>query len=55
MKLYQGKFRLDIWKSFFPESLVSHWNRLLREAIMAPSLSEIKKHLCGALSHMVWY
>ena len=53
MKLHQGKFRLDIRKRFFTERVVGHWNRLPRELLMAPSLSEFKEHLDDALSHMV--
>ena len=53
MKLCQGKFRLDIRKRFFTERVVGHWNRLLREVVMAPSLSEFKERLDKALSHMV--
>jgi len=53
MKLCQGKFRLDIRKRFFTETVICHWNRLPREVVMAPSLSEFKKHLDNALSHMV--
>ncbi|KFW89989.1 hypothetical protein N336_05789, partial [Phalacrocorax carbo] len=43
--LPQGKFRLDIRKRFFTERVVSHWHRLLREVVMAPSLSAVKEHL----------
>ena len=53
MKLHQGKFRLDIRKRFFTERVVSHWNRLPRAVVTAPSLSEFKEHLENALSHMV--
>ena len=53
MKLCQGKFRLDIRKRFFTERAVSPQNRLLREVVTAPSLSEFKECLDDALSHIV--
>ena len=49
----KGRFRLDIRKRFFAGRAVAHWNRLPREAVTAPSLSEFKRHLDCALSHMV--
>jgi len=53
MKLPQGKFRLDIRKKFFTESVVGHWNRVPREVVAAPSPSEFKERLEDTLSHMV--
>ncbi|GAB0210079.1 hypothetical protein GRJ2_003473700 [Grus japonensis] len=53
MKLHQGKFRSDIRKRFFTERVVSHWNRVPREVVMAPSLSDFKEHLDDTLSHMI--
>ena len=53
MRLHQGKFRLDIRKRLFMERVVSHWNRLPREVVMAPNLLEFKECLDNALSHMV--
>ncbi|KAK4822096.1 hypothetical protein QYF61_009796 [Mycteria americana] len=52
MKLHQGKFRLDIRKRFFTERVVSYWNKLSREVVTAPSLSEFKEYLDDALSPM---
>ena len=49
----QGKFRLDIRKRFFTKRVAAHWNRLPRDAVTAPSLSEFKKRLNCALIHMV--
>ncbi|KFV13398.1 hypothetical protein N339_01301, partial [Pterocles gutturalis] len=49
MKLCQGKFRLGIRERFFTERVVGPWNRLPREAVMAPSLSEFKEHLDDTL------
>ena len=46
MKLHQGK-------RFFTERVVGHWDRLLREVVTAPNLSEIKEHLENTLSPMV--
>ena len=43
----------DIRKRFFTERVVGHWNRLPREVVRAPSLSEFKDRLDDALSHMV--
>ncbi|GAB0195585.1 hypothetical protein GRJ2_002023800 [Grus japonensis] len=53
MKLRWGRFRLDIRKRFFTERVVGHWNRLPREVVTAPSLTEFRKHLDNALSHML--
>ncbi|KAK4811071.1 hypothetical protein QYF61_016357 [Mycteria americana] len=53
IKLRQGKFRLDIRKRFFTERMVGHWNRLPRQVVMAPSLSEFKERLDDTLSHML--
>lgn len=49
--LCQGKFRLDIKKRFFTESMAGHWSRLAREVVMAPKLPEFKDYL--DVSHMV--
>ena len=43
---------MDFRKRFFTERVVGHWNRLPREEVTAPSLSEFKS-LDSALSHMV--
>ena len=42
---------MTIKKRFFTERVVGHWNRLPREVVTAPSLSEFKEHLDKALSY----
>ncbi|KFW76059.1 hypothetical protein N336_12679, partial [Phalacrocorax carbo] len=49
MKPCQGEFRRHIRKKLFTERVVSHWSRVPREAVMAPSLSEFKEHLDDSL------
>jgi len=48
----QGKFRVDIRKSFFTEMVVGYWNWLPREVLTAPRLQELKECLNDALSHV---
>ncbi|KFV03076.1 hypothetical protein N339_12526, partial [Pterocles gutturalis] len=52
-KLKESRFRLNIWKKFFPMKVVRHWNRLPREAVAAPSLAVFKARLDEALSNLV--
>ncbi|GAB0178251.1 mitochondrial enolase superfamily member 1 [Grus japonensis] len=50
-KLKEGPFRLDVRKKFFRE--VTHWNRLPREVVDAPSLEVFKARLDAAVGNLV--
>ena len=52
-KLRQGRFRLDIRRKFFTQRVVTHWNRLLKEVVDAPSLETFKVRLDVALGSLV--
>ena len=52
-KLRQWRFRLVIRKKFFTQRVVTHWNRLPKEAVDAPSLEAFKARLDVALGSVV--
>ena len=54
-KLRQERFRLDIGRNFFPQRVMTHWNRLPKEAVDAPSLEAFKARLDVALGSLVWW
>ena len=55
LTLGQGRFRLDIRKKFFTQSMMTHWNRLLKEVVDVPSLEALKTRLDVALGSLVWW
>ena len=54
-KLRQGRFRLDVRRKFFTQGVVTHRNRLPKEAVDAPSLKAFKARLDVALGSLVWW
>ena len=52
-KLRQGRFRLDIRRKFFTQTVVMHWNRLPKEVVDAPSLEAFEARLDVALGSLV--
>ena len=54
-KLRQERFRLDIRGKFFTQRVVTHWNRLPKEVVNAPSLETFEARLDVALGSLVWW
>jgi len=46
---------LDIRKKFLTQRVVTHWNRLPKEVVDAPSLEASKARLDVALGSLVWW
>ena len=53
LKLRQGWFRLDIRRKFFTQRVVTHWNRLPKEVVDAPSMKAFKARLDVALGSLL--
>ena len=52
-KLRPRRYRLDSRRNFFTQRVVTHWNRLPKEAVDAPSLEAFKARLDVALGSLV--
>ena len=52
-KLRQGRFRLDIRRNFFIQRVLTHWNRLPKEIVDAPSLEAFNTRMDVALGSLV--
>ena len=53
-KQRQGRFTLDMRRKFFTQGVMTHWARLPKEAVDAPSLEAFKARLDVALGSLVW-
>lgn len=53
LQLCQGRFILDIRRSFFKEKVVKHWNSLPREVVESPFLGVFIECVGMALQDML--
>ena len=54
-KLKQGRFRLDVWKKYFTQKVISCWNKLPRDFVDSPSLEVFKAGLDEAHGNLTLY
>ena len=46
---------MDMRRNFFTQRVVTHWNRLPKDVVDAPSLEALKARLDVALGSLVWW
>ena len=46
---------MEIRRKFFTQRVVTHWNRLPKEVVDAPSLEAVKARLDEALGSLIWW
>lgn len=54
LKTCEEEFWSDIRKTFLTERVVKHWNKIIKEVVMAPRLSVFKKRSDSAFKYMVY-
>lgn len=53
LKTYMGRFRLDIGKHFFTETVVRHWNSKPMEVVESAPLKVFKRLVNGAHTDII--